>query len=125
MNKETKKEIITGLIGKMLKTVEYIYSEENPKVSYEVGDEVIEYYTGEIARDKYLSAVFHSYSHIFHAIADILLDGSDYDKERMFRIIRHILSKIEKGEKYDERSLLDGESVHLLELRLMELADEV
>jgi hypothetical protein len=123
MDRKIRGDIISRLISRMLRTVEYIYNEEKPVVSYvEEGEvEVKEYYTGEIARDKYLSAVLYSYSHIFHAIADILVDGSDHDKERMFRIIKYVLSKIEEEEERDKSSLLDGEMIQLLELRLFEI----
>ncbi len=148
MDRKIKDELISRLVGQMLKTIEYIFRDDNPrltiiyryddpeaslyiygddseKVSY-IEDGELEYYSGEIARDRYLSAVLYSYSHIFRHMSEILLEGSEHHKERMFRTIRKVLSKIEEEErKYYERSLVDGRMIQSLELKLCQMASEI
>jgi hypothetical protein len=143
MDRMSERDLVSRLILQMLKTIEYIYNDNNPRLIiysddemgidfYSYGEygssqvpylEVKEYYTGKIARDKFLSAVLYSYSHIFRHIADILSMGDKHRKERMFRIIRKAISKIEEEEKKSyERSLLDGKITQFLELRLCEIS---
>lgn len=88
--------------------------------------ELKEYYTGEIAREKFLGNVLYSYSHIFHHMSEILVEGSVHHKEKMFKIIRKVLSKIEEEEKKCyERSLVDGRMIQWLELTLCQIASAI
>ena len=150
MDRGFKKSVLSRLIMIMLKVVENIYDQNNPKVAirhvysdkdvkinfveYIINDkpingepiygevgEIEEYYTGEEARNKYLSVVLNTYSNIFRYIAEVLSAGSEKKEEKMFRIIKRIVSEIEEEERRDKKILLSGHPINLLELELLEI----
>ena len=143
MDRGTKGAILSRLLMIMAKVVDQIYQESNPRVAIshiydnETGlkvsayqyildnkpiyGNVDEYYVGEEARKKYLGAVLNTYSHILQHISEIISVGSSKKEEKMFRIIKRILSIIEDEEKYDKKSLLDGKLMGSLQFELFDL----